>query len=200
MANITRSINNVVSNQAQSALNRVTGEPKATPLSISTFVSNIASQGGLASPNKYRVAFYSPISGNDEAVSIMCNVANLPSRSIQTVENRHLNTPFKLPYNTLYDIASFSFINTIGLEQRHFFEDWQEKVIDPATGLIGFYNDFVGDIVIEHLAGDTGDVDYSVKLYNAYPTDINDVSLGYSMSNDTLITTVGFSYKYWERI
>ena len=170
-------------------------------LSINKFVSNIAQQGGLASPNKYRVEFNSPIgAGNDPDISIMCNVSSLPARALQTIENRHFNTPYKLPYSTDYSDTTFSFVNTAGLNERQFFEDWQNKVIDPSTGLIGFYDKFVGDIVVNHLAGDTGEVDYSIKMYQAYPTDIGEVALGYSMSNDTLISSVSFTYKYWERI
>lgn len=170
------------------------------PLSINKFVANIAKQGGLASPNKYRVSFVSPNGGDDEDVSMMCNVSSLPARALQTIENRHFNTPYKLPYSTNYTDITFSFVNTIGLKERQFFEDWQNKVIEPSTGLIGFYNNYVGDIVIEHLAGDTGEADYTIKIYEAYPVDINEVAMGYSMANETLVSGVSFSYKYWERI
>jgi hypothetical protein len=166
-------------------------------LSIEKFISNIDAGGGLASPNKYRVEFANPVMGMNESVSIMCNVSSLPSRGIVTTESRHFNTPYQLPYSTTYPDITFSFVNTIGLKERDYFVAWQEYVIDPSTGLIGFYDEFKGDIDIYQLDGQGNDA-YHIKLYDAYPLDINEVSLGYSMSNDTLISGVTFSYKYWE--
>lgn len=167
-------------------------------MNINKFISNVTGGNGLASPARYQVSFISPI-GLDEGISIMCNVASMPNRGITTVENRHYNTPFKLPYATLYNEITFTFVNTRGLKEREYFDKWQNLVIEPSTGLIGFYKEFTGTIIIDHL-DKQGDPDYSIEIIEAYPIDITDVSLGYSMSNDLLTTNISFLYKYWEQL
>jgi hypothetical protein len=165
-------------------------------LRINDFVSNLSK--GLASANKYKCEFFSPVTkGNDKSISIMCNVAQLPGRDIQTVDNRHYGVPFKLPYNAVYVNSSFSFVNTNGLPERRFFEDWQSLVLKPDTGLIGFRNDYIGTIKISILNSGTGEPEYSVFLWKAYPINLSEVSLGYSMSNEVMLTTVAMAFEYW---
>lgn len=169
-------------------------------IGVDFFVSNITE--GLASPNKYRVQFDSPIgSGVDSrSVAIMCNVANLPGRSLKTYENRHYGVPFKLPFTAEYSDITFSFITQLNFKERQFFEDWQEKIVNPSTGLVGFYDDYKGDIIISHLSGKDGFEDYEIKLYDAYPVTLSDIGLGYSMTNEIIISGVTFTYRYWKRI
>lgn len=167
-------------------------------IGVDDFVANITE--GLASPNKYLVSFDSPLGGNDQSVSMMCNVANLPGRSLKTYENRHYGVPFKLPYTAEYSDISFSFLTQIGFKERRFFDTWQEFVVDPETGLLNFYDNYKGTIRIKHLSGKDGSVDYYVKLWDAYPVSIGELSLGYSMTNETMISNVTFTYRNWEEV
>ena len=170
-------------------------------LGINHFISNITE--GLASPNKYEVQFTRPTSlggSNDPSISVMCNVASLPGRSIKTYENRHYGVPFKLPYSAEYQDISFSFITQLGFKERKFFDTWQEHVINPETGLLEFYNNYIGTIRIKHLSGKDGSVDYYVKLFDVYPVAIQEIALGYSMSNEALISSVTFTYRNWEDV
>ena len=167
-------------------------------MNISEFVGNLSN--GLASPNKYRVTFFPPgQNSGDRTISLMCNVSELPGRAIHTVENRHYNNPFRLPYAAQYNNINFSFVNTNGLPEREFFETWQEKVIDPTSGLIGFRDDFTGTIKIAVLNSGTGEEAYVVQLIRAYPLNINEVGMGYSMQNETLVSSISFTYQYWTR-
>ena len=87
-------------------------------IGVDEFVSNITK--GFASPNKYLVSFSSPVGGNDKTVSMMCNVANLPARSLKTYENRHYGVPFQLPFTVEYGDITFSFLTQIGFKERNF--------------------------------------------------------------------------------
>lgn len=164
-------------------------------LGINGFITNITE--GLASPNKYKVNFSQR---DDRAVSMMCNVAQLPGRSIKTYDNRHYGVPFKLPFTAEYPDISFSFITQIKFKERQFFDDWQSEVLDPKTGLVGFYDDYKGDIIISHLSSDDGSEDYKIKLFDAYPVSLGEISLGYSMMNESIVSGVTFTYRYWEKI
>jgi hypothetical protein len=170
-------------------------------LAINEYISNISGRGGISSPAKYKVSFGGPgPGGDDKNVSIMCNVSALPGKSIQTIENRHFNNPFKLPYAAIYNEITFTFLSTLGFSERRFFSIWMNKVVHPETGLIGFYDWYKGIITIEHLDSGTGRTDYNVRLFNAYPMDIGEIPLGYSMANETINVGVSFSYQYWDFI
>lgn len=177
-------------------------------IGINSFVANITE--GFASPNKYKVMFNRPNitsnsrtgtsaegSGDDESISIMCNVANIPGRSIKTYENRHYGVPFKLPYTAEYGDISFSFVSQIGFREREFFKKWQEEVVDPVTGLLNFYDNYKGSIILFHLDGRDGDPDYMVNIIDAYPVSVGEMALGYSMMNETMISSITFTYRSW---
>lgn len=167
-------------------------------LGVDFFVTNI--KEGLASPNKYKVVFHNPYGRgiDSRSVSIMCNVASLPGRSIKVYENRHYGVPFKLPFTAEYSDVSFSFITQLNFDERNFFDGWQSKVVNPETGRVGFYDDYRGDIVVSHLEGQFGTEDYKIKLYEAYPIALGEINMGYSMTNETIVSGVTFTYKYWK--
>jgi hypothetical protein len=172
-----------------------------TDLNINKFIGNISK--GLASPNKYRCKFYyglknsNSFTPDENSISLMCNVSALPGRNLQTVENRHYNNPFQNPYAASYPDITFSFINTNGLAERKWFESWQEIVVEPQTGLIGFRDDYYGLINIEMLSQKTGETTYTSQIMGAYPTSISEVNLGYSLQNETVISNVTFTYQHW---
>lgn len=163
-------------------------------LSIDKFISNITK--GLSSPNKYKCTFNSP-NGPDESIDILCNVAALPGRSIRTVENRHFQNPFLNPYVNTFPEVAFSFINTEDLAERTFFEKWQNKVIDPITGVINFRNEYTGSINISMLSPKDGSTTYTAIIHEAFPLNIGEINLGYSLQNETTLSTVTFTYKWW---
>lgn len=190
--------------------------------SIDDFIAQI-SEVGLASPNKFWVEFLLPkgVSGSGgevrtestsgkiksfetEAIkngqlSIMCNTAAMPGRSLMTIEHRHYQTPIKIPYSTSYGDVTFSFISSQDLRERKFFEVWQETVVNVKTGTMNFYDEYVSDIKIHQLDRE-GQVAYSVLIKDAYPISINQLDYSQGTLNDFLPTSVSFSYKYWETI
>ena len=171
----------------------------ATNMGVNHFLGNI--KDGLASPNRYTVEFNNPANNNqnDPSISLMCNVSQLPGRAIKSYENGHFYSP-KLPLEPEYQPITFSFISQIGLKERIWFEDWQEKVITPDTDMIHFFDDYKGDIIISHLNQQTGEPDYKLRLLSAWPSSIGEISMGYSMTNETMVQSVTFVYWYWERI
>ena len=166
-------------------------------MGVNHFVSNITE--GLASPNRYTVEFNKPEGGNDPTISMMCNVSQIPGRVIKSFANGHYYSP-KLPLENEFQPITFSFISQIGLKERRYFEDWQKKVITPNTDMIHFFDDYKGDIIISHLNHQTGNPDYRVKLWSAWPTSIAELGMGYSMANETMIQSVTFTYWYWETL
>jgi hypothetical protein len=89
----------------------------------------------------------------------------------------------------------------------NFFKSWMDKIIDPNTRLVSYYNDYKGTVSIKHLnngrlisAGNNSEKQetYEVTLVDAYPKAIQ----SYTLSNNTkdiLRYSVTMQYKYWER-
>jgi len=163
-------------------------------MNIDKFIANISE--GLASPSRYNIIF----PNGDESLTMMCNTSSLPSRNFLTSNNQHYNNKFKLPISNVFQDVTFSFINTKGLPQKLFFDNWLNDVIDNNTGLIKFYDDYVKDITIEHLDKLDGSVDYAIKLINAYPLDAPQINMGYSMLNEVIISTVTFTFEKWVNV
>ena len=117
-------------------------------ISVAEYMNRLAEQG-VASPNRYQAVFTMPsgiqesaaqfsdlnedsLSGNiwakntelnsGPALSMKCSQMQFPSRSLMTVENRHYNTPYKLPYASVYDEVQFTFVASEDLRERKFFE------------------------------------------------------------------------------
>jgi len=171
----------------------------SSQMGVDRFISNV--KEGLASPNRYTVEFSNPANGkrDDPSISIMCNVAQLPGRNIKSYTNNHYYSP-KLPLENEFQPITFSFISQIGFPERKWFEAWQKQVIEPDTDMIHFHDDFSGSIIISHLNHETGKPDYKIRLWEAWPLSIGEVGMGYSMTNETMIQSVTFTYWYWETL
>lgn len=193
--------------------------------SVNDFISTLSSTGGLAHGNRYWVEFHLPqginadtgsyqvnknsvngsIQAQDNAynangeIGVMCQSMQFPGRSLMTIESRHYPTLFKLPYSSQYDDITLNFTTTHNLNERKYFEIWQETVINITTGTLNFYDEYVTNIKMHQL--DTkGCPLYSIELVNAYPIAINGLDYSYAEQDSLLQTTVILTYEYWRNL
>lgn len=186
----------------------------------------ILQQQGVASPNRYRATFTLPdgigadalnnadvnedalalqigaINTNANkfgALSVKCSTMQFPSRYFMTNENRHFDTPYKIPYAPQYDMAQFTFIASEDLRERRFFEIWQEAMTNVATGSMNFYNEYVGVVQMEQL-DKNNKTTYAVELLEAYPLNIGSVDYAYATTNEIVNITVTMAYRRWNNL
>jgi len=178
---------------------------------------------GLASPNRYWVSFNLPpgltntgvandslggvldsvkggrpgqLTADVRDIGIMCNQMSFPGRTMQTVKNRHIGTPFSLPYTAEYPDVNFSFYLSNDLRERKYFELWQNIMVNVAMNSMNFYKEYVMPVHLMQL-DNTGKVTYQITLIEAYPVSIDDVNNSFASQNEVSQCSVTMAYKHW---
>lgn len=176
----------------------------------------------LASPNRYWVSFNLPAgitakNANDNVdgvaqavrngnptqyartvgdIGFMCNQMSFPGRSFQTVDSRHIGTPFRLPFSTQYTDVTFTFNLSADMRERKYFELWQQTIVNVNMNSMNFYNEYVMPVHIMQLDKD-GQVTYQVTLIEAYPISISDVNSSFASQNEVSQCSVTMAYRHW---
>jgi hypothetical protein len=166
--------------------------------------SKISSQGGFAKANKFLVEFLNvpPIGFRDfELLSITCENAAFPTRSIQASEKLIYGTSYQMPYKHAYGEISMTFYLTENMVTKKAFDTWMNKIVDPITGDLGYYNEYTCDIKISKYRSTSEnvntDADYSVKLLKAWPSIVAEVAVSHSAGGEIAKLPVTFQYKKW---
>ena len=178
--------------------------------------SKIGARGGFAFGNKYKVIIPKPpIMGGsstggsdiDRHLSLMCETAALPTRGLATGERKIHGAPFKIPYSSTYTEVAMSFFLTDRLDEKSFFDEWQAKIVDPVTNNMGFYKDYVTQVVIAKLSSQSlgpdqslnEKTDYIITLVDAWPGLVGEVGLSHAGGAEILKLSVTMYYHKWVR-
>ncbi|MDP7366586.1 MAG: hypothetical protein QGH83_04935, partial [Candidatus Pacebacteria bacterium] len=140
----------------------------------------VASWGGFAVGSKYDVMIIPRDTSTIPAIStlhdlrFLCESTSLPVRSLATVDSQIYGPPTKMPYQSTYTEAAFSFYLTEFMAQKKIFDDWLDKIINPRTGNVSFFDQYSCTIEIRKFSRraespNTDSPDYSVKLIDAFP-------------------------------
>jgi hypothetical protein len=100
---------------------------------------------------------------------------------------------------TYADDIAMTFVSSAGLEERVFFEEWQELAFNKKTWNVGYYDDYVGTVEI-YLLNRQDERRYGIKLIEAFPKTISGTDLGQASNNEIIKTSVSFSFRYWETL
>jgi len=168
------------------------------PFNINEFKSRIG--GSLASPAYFRVLFTGAIVDPDgvNLLSLLCNQTSLPGRLLSTNEYTTHGPVRKNPYSSIYDDVIFSFYCTESMDVKRLFQDWMRYIQDNSTtNEFSYFDDYTTDIIIEQLNAE-GDVIYSCKLIDAYPTMVAPLDLNWSSQNAFHNLQITIAYRYWQ--
>jgi hypothetical protein len=85
------------------------------------------------------------------------------------------------------------------LEEKVFFESWQEEAWDRGTWNVKYYRDYIKDIDIYVL--DVQDARrYGIRLRECFPKEIGPATLDAGPASDIIKIPVTMQYKYWETL
>ena len=160
--------------------------------------------GGFARGNKYTVMISKPkkLAIIPEDLQLMCETVSLPTRSAATNELSLYGPVQSFPYRFTFTEASLQFYVTEDFAIKKIFDAWQEIIIDPVSGDLGYFDDYKCNIAIKkYSSGDDNTSswpDYSVKLIDAWPSIIGEIALGHSLGGDVLRLPVTFQFRKWE--
>ena len=167
---------------------------------------------GHALPNRWEVIIHGPqnrtgrglgsvyggSTQEDRILSLRCEAITLPGRNLNSSTDSNIYGPTR----EIVDGVSFAeditltFQASSGLDERKYFERWQEKAFSPDTWNIGYYNDYVGSIEI-YLLDKQDQKRYGLKLWEAFPKTIGGTALSAAPSTEIIKNDVTFSFRYW---
>ena len=168
---------------------------------INNFLSEFHSDNGYALPSRYEVIIASPGAGDARKVSMRCESLDLPGRALNTSvdSNMYGIAPEIVDGITFGGTLAMTFQASSDLEEKVFFESWQEEAWDRGTWNVKYYRDYIRDIDIYVL--DVQDVRrYGLRLRECFPKEIGPASLDAGPAGDIIKIPVTMQYKYWETL
>jgi len=168
---------------------------------INNFLSEFHSDNGYALPSRYEVVITSPAAGDARKVSMRCEALDLPGRALNTSidSNMYGIAPEIVDGITFGGTLAMTFQSSSDLEEKVFFESWQEEAWDKGTWNVKYYRDYIRDIDIYVL--DVQDARrYGLRLRECFPKEIGPATLDAGPAGDIIKTAVTMQYKYWETL
>lgn len=135
-------------------------------------------------------------------LALQCENTELPGKTLSTAEVKVYGPIFKIPYQTQYNDASFTFLCTNDFFERKLFDRWLEAIMPTDTNNLRYpkdnatrymtnikviqYDDFIKQI-------------YAVELIDAFPIGVAAQQLNWSEENFHRLT-VQFAYQRYRTI
>jgi hypothetical protein len=156
----------------------------------------------LARANRFDVTISPPLTllalvpMSNKQLSYRCEVAQLPGRTFATTDRKTYGPIEKLPYLTTYNDIDLTFYVDGNMSEKYFFDSWLDLVNPKQTNNFNYRSDYATSIRINQYGVDNN-LMYSVELFDAYPTSMNQLDLDWG-SEDVHKLTVSFAYTKWQ--
>lgn len=140
-----------------------------------------------------------------EQLSYMCEAAEMPGRGFVNIDARYHGPNFKMPFQSIYEDTSMTFLCRKGSYERMFFDNWMEIINPTTTWNFAFRDDYSALIDIYQLT-DTPTAGkrsaplatYQWTLHDSYPLVVNPQQVTWADDNFQRLT-VTFTYTKWTR-
>lgn len=170
------------------------------PRSLEEFKSSFTTD--LARANRFEANIYVPLTlfsqldVTSRNLSLRCETAQLPGRTIATMDRKTYGPIEKLPYISTYNDIDLTFILDGDMKQKYFFDAWLDKVNPKTTNNMNYRDQYSTSIIINQYDV-ANKLRYSVELIQAYPISINQLDLDWGSDSPHKLT-VTFVYTYWQ--
>ena len=146
----------------------------------------------------------------DKDIHLVCEAAEFPGKTISTTEDALAGPSFTMPYDTVYNNVTLTFLARKKMYERAFFDLWMEGIIgtgtpqnDSASGInirfrageINYYDDIHAPIEIFQLDEKSNQVARTL-LAEAYPIALSSMNLNWDERDTYQRFTVTFAYRY----
>lgn len=157
--------------------------------------------GELAKPSRFKVIVNLPpdlpTNIDSRTLSMRCENAILPGRTLATSDHRIYGPTEKYPYQTTYEDIALTFICDSNMIEKSAFDAWIEK-INPSTGWNFEYKaNYAMPITIIQYDNGKNEV-HKVELIDAFPVSVNQLDLDWSSDAPYHKLSVVFAYHYWK--
>jgi hypothetical protein len=168
---------------------------------LNNFLSEFHSDNGYALPSRYDVIITSPAAGDARKVSMRCESIELPGRNLNTTTDSNMYgiAPEIVDGILFGGTLSMTFQASSDLEERVFFESWQEMAWDKGTWNVKYYKDYIKEIEI-YVLDVKNTRRYGIKLFECYPKEIGPSSFDGGPASEIVKIPITMQYKYWETL
>jgi len=177
-------------------------EPKAAT-KLSDFVAEYNTNSSYALPSQYEVMITSPGSNSrlNRKVGLRCESIDLPGRGLNTSTDANMYgiAPEIVDGITFGGTLSMTFQSSADLEERIFFESWQERAWNRKTWNVGYYKDYVEEMQI-YILDRNGNRRYGIQMFECFPKEIGPSSLSYGSGSEIIKIPITMQYKYWDTL
>ena len=151
-----------------------------------------SSLGSIVRPNHFSVSLsvtdtvLAATTGVDisETLSLRCEKAELPGRTIATSDDTSIGTSLKLPYDMTYNDIQLSIICAEDMIERSFFEKWMTFIV-KRNGTVAFHSDYAkGNTLTVSQLDDKGTPKLTYVCRDIYPIAITPMNATWE-ENDT---------------
>ena len=171
---------------------------------LNNFLAEL-NKNGHALPSRYEVLVFPPAGHPDKSsarvVSMRVEAIDLPGRALNTSldSNMYGIAPEIVDGITFGGTISLTIQTSSTLEERVFFQSWQELAWNKLTWNVGYYKNYIGSMEI-YILDINNNRRYGVKLFECFPKEVGPVALSYNQASDIIKTAVTMQYKYWETL
>ena len=163
------------------------------------FISSFTDE--LAKPSRFKVKLNIPLALNGiidtRTLSLRCENASLPGRTLSTLDHRIYGPTEKYPYQTAYEDIALTFIVTSSMIEKTLFDNWLEYINPSQNWNFEFKKNYSVDLYITQYDQSDNEMPV-VKLHEAFPVGVNPLELDWSNDSTYHKLTVNFAYTYWE--
>ena len=155
----------------------------------------------VARPNKFDVDVTIPLVmipyvSSARSLNYRCENAQLPGRTLATTEQKTYGPIEKYPYLNTYNDIDLTFIIDDDMQQKILFDAWLSYINPSYSNNMRYKSDYATILKINQYDV-TGDLSYSVNLYDAFPISMNQMDLDWSGDGYHKLN-VTFAYTYWQ--
>ncbi len=129
-------------------------------------------------------------------LTFLCKTAVLPGRQIATTDYSTNTKLHKMPYASITDDLTLTFMLTQDMFVKKYFDAWQAKVINSDYS-VNYKDTYATDIIVQQLNKDNFPI-YSVKFKNAYPVTVDSIELSADSTDVATIMSTTLAYDDWE--
>lgn len=157
----------------------------------------------LARPSRFKVKINLPpvLSAitDSKHLSMRCENAQLPGRSLATGELRIYGPTEKFPYQSTYEDMTLTFIVGNSMIEKTVFNQWIDYINPSERWNFEYKKNYATDIIITQYDLSNNEV-HNVKLIDAFPVSVSQLDLDWSNENSYHKLNVTFAYTYWELV
>ena len=187
---------------------------------IDNFRAQIVKADGLARQSKFKVIIRPPdwLVQYRKAIELFCSDIEMPGHDLETVPQQHSSAPTRnmVTHHDFGGTIQASFYLSADLNEKSFFEAWQNTAVNPITHKANYYNNYVGSLEIYQLSQESGTktvtsgiaganitqrkgdlATYGIDVSEVYPETIGAVDYSYSQGDEFATLDIEFGYREW---